>query len=177
MKVIYMKNQMICSAIILLLSACNANPGAENATRQAANVAIVEKFRHAFEKKDFNTMDSLLADNYMGYGPSISDSINKAEAVASLKSETSDLYESLNYTFSESYPVAIKNGGGGGAGDWVSNWAYLAIKYKNGQGPVNVWVNANYKIENGKITRSRTFYNEADVLRQLGYGLSLTESK
>ena len=61
-------------------------------------------------------------------------------------------------------------------GDWVSNWAYLTIKYKDGRGPVNVWVNAVYKIENGKIARSRTFYNEADVLRQLGYTIQSPES-
>jgi hypothetical protein len=30
-----------------------------------------------------------------------------------------------------------------------------------------------YKIENGKIELSRTFYNEADVLRQLGYQFSM----
>jgi len=34
---------------------------------------------------------------------------------------------------------------------------------------VNAWVNVVYKIENGRIARSRTFYNEADVLRQLNY--------
>jgi hypothetical protein len=30
-------------------------------------------------------------------------------------------------------------------------------------------MNAVYRIENGKINLSRSFYNEADVLRQLGY--------
>jgi hypothetical protein len=34
---------------------------------------------------------------------------------------------------------------------------------------VNIWANTNYLIENGKIIRSITFYNEADALRQLGY--------
>jgi hypothetical protein len=32
-----------------------------------------------------------------------------------------------------------------------------------------------YKIENGKIAISRTMYNEADVLRQLGYNFSKAE--
>src|SRR4051812_36898508 len=170
-----MKHQIFCSVIIFMLCACNANPESENATRQAANVEVVDKFRIAFEKSDFNTVNSLLADNYMGYGPSISDSITKAEALTNLKNETSELYQSINYTFSESHPITIKTGVA--AGEWVANWAYLAIKYKDGRGPVNVWVNATYKIENGKITRSRTFYNEADVLRQLGYQLEPTASK
>ena len=54
-------------------------------------------------------------------------------------------------------------------GDWVLNWALLTIKYKVGSVPVQLWVNAVYRIENGKIVQSRTFYNEADVLRQLRY--------
>ncbi len=65
--------------------------------------------------------------------------------------------------------VTVKEGAEADAGDWVSNWAYCTITYKDGRGPVNFWVNAVYKIENGKIVKSRTFYNEADVLRQLGY--------
>src|SRR4051812_492823 len=111
-----MKHQIFCSVIIFLLCACNSNREAENSARQAANVAVVDKFRVAFEKSDFDTVDSLLADNYMGYGPSISDSITKAEALVHLKNEKSELYQSINYTFSESHPITIKTGAA--AGDW-----------------------------------------------------------
>ena len=114
-------------------------------------------------------MDSLLADNYMGYGPSVNDSVNKADAIKNWKYNAENLYESIKYTRHQNLAVTVKEGEQAEAGDWVSNWAYLTIKYKDGRGPVNVWVNAVYKIENGKIARSRTFYNEADVLRQLGY--------
>jgi hypothetical protein len=47
--------------------------------------------------------------------------------------------------------------------------AELNITYKDGRGPVNIWANTTYKIENRKIAKSYTVYNEADVLRQLGY--------
>ena len=73
------------------------------------------------------------------------------------------MYTAFTQTFT------VKEGDEDALSDWVSNWALLTIKYKDGRGPVNVWVNAVYKIENGKIVRSRTFYNEADVLRQLNY--------
>jgi hypothetical protein len=53
-------------------------------------------------------------------------------------------------------------------GDWVANWAELNIEYKDGK-KVTIWANTNYKIENGKIARSLTLYNEGDALRQLGY--------
>lgn len=54
-------------------------------------------------------------------------------------------------------------------GEWVANWAELNIVYKNKMGSVTIWANSNYMVENGKILRSITFYNEADALRQLGY--------
>jgi hypothetical protein len=113
-------------------------------------------------------MDSLLADNYIGYGPSVNDSINKEQALDKWKDESNQLYDSVQYTLSQDIGINIP-GTGIAAGDWVSNWAYLTLKYKDGRGPVHLWVNVSYKIENKKIARSRAFYNEADVLRQLGY--------
>ena len=50
----------------------------------------------------------------------------------------------------------------------MSNWAELQIKYKDGENVI-VLVNSIYLIENDKIVKSFTFYNEADVLEQLGY--------
>jgi hypothetical protein len=142
--------------------------------KEKENLAIAEKYMEAVETNNTATMDSLLADSYMGYGPSIGDSTNKAGAIESWKYNTENLYESIKYTRHKELAVSVKEGET--AGDWVLNWAYLTIKYKDGRGPVNVWVNAVYKIENGKIIQSRTFYNEADVLKQLGYVMVPQES-
>ncbi len=133
------------------------------------SLAIAKRYEEAVETNNTAAMDSLLADAYMGYGPSIGDSIRKAGALESWKYNAENLYESIKYTRHQNIAVTVKEGEEADPGDWVSTWAYLTIKYKDGRGPVNVWVNAVYKIENGKIARSRTFYNEADVLRQLGY--------
>ena len=43
-------------------------------------------------------MDSLLADNYIGYGPSVGDSVNKEEAISGWKDNMENLYESIEYT-------------------------------------------------------------------------------
>jgi len=133
------------------------------------NLAIAKRYLAAVETKNVVTMDSLLADNYMGYGPSVDDSTNKAEALANWKDNADNLYESIKYTRYQNIAITVNEKDEAEPGDWVSNWAYLTLKYKNGSGPVHVWVNAVYRIENGKIVYSRTFYNEADVLRQLGY--------
>ncbi len=133
------------------------------------NLAIVYKFIMSVENDDTTTMASLMADNYRGYGPSIGDSASKEEALANWKYNIENFYASVKYTRFHNMAVNVKEGAEADPGDWVSNWAYCTITYKDGRGPVNFWVNAVYKIENGKIVKSRTFYNEADVLRQLGY--------
>jgi limonene-1,2-epoxide hydrolase len=106
----------------------------------------------------------------MGYGPSVGDSVNKEEAIAGFKENIENLYESIQYTRHKELAVTVTEGEA--IGDWVLNWDYLTLKYKVGKDPVNLWVNVVYRIENGKIVHSRTFYNEADVLRQLRYMIS-----
>jgi hypothetical protein len=137
--------------------------------KEQESLEVIEKYRKAVESNNLTVMDSLLADNYMGYGPSVGDSINKTDALASWKYNAEHLYESVTYTRHQNLAVTVKDNKEVTAGNWVSNWSYLTIKFRDGRGTANLWVNAAYRIENGKIVHSRTFYNESDVLRQLGY--------
>ena len=161
-----MKHLIILTVISISIFSCSSSA---NNKKDNENLAIAKKYMEAVESNNIATMDSLLASNYMGYGPSVSDSTDKAGAIESWKYNVENLYESIKYTRHKELAVTVTEGEA--PGDWVLNWAYLTIKYKDGRGPVNVWVNSAYRIENGKIVHSRTFYNEADVLRQLGYQL------
>jgi hypothetical protein len=158
-----MKHFILLAILGIVLAGCTSS--AEKKERE--NLAIAQKYMKAVETKNISVIDSLLAGNYMGYGPSIGDSINKEGAISNTKFLMENLYESFEYTRHKEVAVTVKEGEA--MGDWVLNWAYLTIKFKDGRGPVHVWVNIVYRIENGKIVHSRTFYNEADVLRQLGY--------
>jgi SnoaL-like domain len=160
-----MKQLILLLAVSVSLFSCTSSTD----KTKSDNLALAKRYVEAVETDNFAAMDSLLADNYMGYGPSAGDSTNKADALKNWKYNAENLYESIKYTRYQNIAVTTTDADEADPGDWVSNWAYLTIKYKDGRGPVNVWVNAVYKIENGKIVRSRTFYNEADVLRQLGY--------
>lgn len=160
-----MKQLILFLTLIFFLFSCSSS---EDKTK-AENLALAKKYMLAVETNDVAAMSNLLADNYKGYGPSDGDSTNKEEAIKNWKYNAENLYESIKYSRHQNIAVTIKEGEEAIPGDWVSNWAYLTIKYKDGRGPVHVWVNAVYKFENGKIVLSRTFYNEADVLRQLGY--------
>jgi hypothetical protein len=158
-----MKPLIVLAIISITLFACTSSAD----KKEKANLAIAQKYMQAIETKNVAIMDSLLADNYIGYGPSVGDSTNKEQAILNWKDNAENLYESIEYTRSKELAVTVKEGEA--VGDWVLNWAYLTIKYKVGNVPVHLWVNVVYRIENGKIVLSRTFYNEADVLRQLRY--------
>ena len=135
------------------------------------NLALVNKFLTAIENLDTAAMSSLMADNYKGYGPSIGDSLPKSEILENWKYNFDHYYGTIKYLRQQLLASAVTENNDAEAGEWVSNWAYCSIKYKDGRGPIYIWVNSVYKIENGKILKSRVFYNEADWLRQLGYKL------
>jgi hypothetical protein len=133
------------------------------------NLALVNKYLAAVESLDTAAMSALMADNYKGYGPSIGDSAGKREILENWKYNFDHFYASIKYTRYQNSASTLAENNNAEPGDWVSNWAYCTIKYKDGKGPIYLWVNSVYRIENGKIMQSRVFYNEADWLRQLGY--------
>ena len=157
-----MKKTALLLLMIPLVIGCSMVGG--NAEK---NVALIDNYVQAVESMDFNAMEMYLDDNYVGLGPSYGDSIGKVTAIENWKNNVEDLYESIKYNKSRNIPVTISTGDN--QGEWVSNWAELDIRYKDNRGEVTIWANTIYQIESGKIIRSYTFYNEADVLNQLGY--------
>lgn len=133
------------------------------------NVALVERYIEAVKSKDAAVMGDLLSDGYWGYGPSIADSINKEQALANWAYVTENLYDSIH--FSREFILAEEVLDGPNPGSYVSSWVDMWITFKDGRGPVHLQTNAIYRVENNQITLSRTFYNEADVYRQLGLDL------
>ena len=148
--------------IALILFGCDNREKTHN-----ENIAVVKQYVSSVESLDHDLMESLLADNYLGFGPSANDSTGKVAALENWKANIENLYESIKYTKSQFAGVTISEGPN--SGNWVSNWSELQIGYQGDRGSVTIWANTNYKVENGKIVKSYTFYNEADVLRQLGY--------
>lgn len=159
-----MKNLVLFGLISICLVACTST----TEKKHNENIDIVKSYVRSVEEMDFNAMETYLSDNYIGIGPSYGDSIGKKDAVANWKENVTNLYEKIQYNRSKFIAVTIPEGDN--QGEWVASWAELSISYKNG-GSVIIWANTNYLLENGKIAKSLTFYNEADALRQLGYKL------
>lgn len=156
-----MKKILFLLIISFVLFSC-----ANKDTKAEDNTALIEKYVKAVENLEFKTMEDLLDDTYVGFGPSYGDSIGKTGVVDNWKFNVENLYESIDYNKSRNIAVTIPDGEN--KGEWVSNWAELKIKYKNGQEAI-IWANTVYQIENNKIIKSFSFYNEGDVYEQLGY--------
>ncbi len=162
-----MKNLIILAAMVVGLFACTSN----NSKQQAENVELVKNYVAAVENLNFEAMGNYLDVNYIGIGPSFGDSIGKMEAVENWKWCVENLYEKIHYNRSRFAPVTVPDGDN--KGEWVGTWAELNIVFKDSIGSATILANTNYLIENGKIKRTITFYNEADVLRQLGFVMVL----
>ncbi len=157
-----MKSLIIVLLTSIFLIGCNIS---QNNTEK--NVLLIEEYVKAVETENYSLMSSLLDDNFMGYGPSINDSLTKVEALANWKANSDQLYNDIKYQKSRNIAITLTTGNN--QGEWVSTWAQLEITYKGERGSVAIWANTIYQIENNKIVKSYTFYNEADALRQLGY--------
>jgi hypothetical protein len=156
-----MKTIIPVCLLILLVTACSSP------TRQAGeDITLIESYVEAVENMDYETMHSCLADDYLGFGPSYGDSINKEAALENWKYVAENIYDQIDYRRSNNIAVTVPSGRS--KGEWVSNWSELHIRYQSGR-EVTIMANTIYKIENQKIARSYTFYNEADALRQLGF--------
>src|SRR4051794_27728468 len=115
-----MKQVLSILAISICLFSC-----VDAKKKEKENLAIAEKYMEAVETKNLGTMDSLLAEKYIGYGPSVGDSTDKGDALKTWKYNADNLYESFKYTRHKELAVSVTEGEA--IGDWVLNWAYLTI--------------------------------------------------
>jgi hypothetical protein len=157
-----MKKSAFILFLIPIAMACSVSNGNEE-----KNIALIESYVQAVENMDYDAMETLLDDAYLGVGPSVSDSVNKEIAVANWKYNVENLYQSIDYKKSRNIAVVVTTGDN--QGEWVSNWAELDITYQDDKGSVTIFANTLYEISNNKVVKSYTIYNEADALRQMGY--------
>ncbi|SNR54493.1 hypothetical protein SAMN06265371_10526 [Lutibacter agarilyticus] len=158
-----MKKTILTLIVGLTLISCSTqNTVKEEGTK------VIEKFITAVEDLDIESLENLLDDNYINTGPNFGDSVEKTATLENWKFNIDNLYKSID--FNKSQIVTLQIPKGENKGEWISNLAELNIVYKNGE-QACVWTNTIYQIENNKITKSITFYNEGDVYQQLGYML------
>ncbi|HLW31099.1 MAG TPA: hypothetical protein VKX40_02475 [Aequorivita sp.] len=152
---------ILTTSLITLISCDSGNDHSKE------NLALIDNYIQAVQNLDYEAMDTALDEKHLGLGPSFGDSIGKIDAIKNWKYNVENLYQKIEYTRSRNAAIDVISGEN--QGEWISNWAELHITYKDDVGSVVIWANSIYQIENNKIVKSYTFYNEADALKQLGY--------
>jgi hypothetical protein len=166
-----MKKLSFLSILIVLICACAPHHEKEETMVMPSNegeaqTKIVYAYVDAVLNKNFTAMDTLLAENYMAYGPAVTDSLNKSQEIESWKKQWTEAYSSITYNRITSVFKHIDSGNF--AGDWVADWANIVLNYQNGKS-VRFGLNEVYKVVNNKIVLSSAYYDAAGIMKQLGY--------
>ena len=157
-----MKNLILAFCLLPLLPGCSSQ-----SAKVEKDVALINNYVSAVENLDYDAMSNYLADDYVGVGPSVGDTIHKEQVISFWKDNVTTLYETYKYEQSKTLGIIVPEGPM--QGEWVAHWAVLEVTYKDQRGGFTIMANTVYRVENDKIVRSFTFYNEADALEQLGY--------
>ena len=99
-----MKQLILLTAISISLFSCTSSTD----KKEKENLAIVRSYKEAVETNNVAMIDSLLASNYKGYGPSVSDSVNKEGAIENWKYNSANLYESFQFSRVQSLAKTVE---------------------------------------------------------------------
>lgn len=169
---------MMALSMVFWICACTQSPEKNMIQTFPENEAIVHQYMDALTKGDHDVVASLLADDFISYGPKLNDSLNRMQTLEKFKQDWETI-QSVSYdryaTFSTHVPE------GRVAGDWVFDWGLVSFTYNNGMPSWTTWWHGVYMIKDGKIIAERGFFNEADIMQQLGFTFtppkSLTEAE
>lgn len=139
------------------------NPNAE------ADMKVVGDFVNALMTEDLTKARSLMASNYMDYGPGYADSANADQVIKSwtenYKVEKNRKVSSLMQTF--------RVNSGPQKGDWVSIW--LTYTATVNDKPIVMPLYAVLKLADGKVVWQRDYFDNMSVAKQLGYKVTPPE--
>lgn len=165
-----MKPKLFYLLIVLIFVCIGRNVSAQNGNElelREGQIQLVKNFTNAIINKDFNAMEDLLHENYVGYGPFINTQKNKMQEIAEWKQVWGEQVLSAEYNRTHIIPVTIEEGDF--AGDWVMDYAVVKATYAirpNTQ--VTFLFHAAHKIIDDQIAETYNYFNAADVRQQLG---------
>jgi hypothetical protein len=93
--------------VIILLVAISFLSCTKTEDYSKENVALVEAYIKSVESLNSEAMGNLLADNYIGFGPTYNSSIGKEDAIKNWKETSKNLYKSIKYTKNRNMAVSV----------------------------------------------------------------------
>lgn len=133
------------------------NPNAE------ADIQVVSDFLNALTDAHLDKAKSLLADNYLGYGPAPTDSSTVEQTMSAWQQNyTTQSNRKISFV-TETFRVLS----GDLKGDWVSVWGDYTFT-ENGK-TVKFPLQYTARVTGGKIDTDRAYYDRLYIIQQLGY--------
>ena len=171
-----MKKLVVPAMLLLTVVACNQQPAAPVVdTVGENNKAIVQKYSDAIVKGDTVGMEAFLADTYKGYGPGLTDSTDRAKEITGWKKSWREEFASIDFDRAGTIAFTVPTDGKY-PGDWVAEWAFINVTYKNGTKPFKFWWHGVSRVKDGKIEVSRAFYNQNDYFTQHDFKVTPPEA-
>ncbi len=158
-----------CAVICLWITSCGTTTDSLHTPQGEKNKALAEKYNQAIVDDDSTQLMNLLSDDFMRYGPAVSDSTNKQQFIAAAKNWKSAFTLKFNrvarlaFNAKETVPTETI------AGDWVLWWGTVTLSFNNGDPGVTVAVHDAVQVKDGKIYRDHTFWDYGDMMAQQGY--------
>jgi limonene-1,2-epoxide hydrolase len=165
-----MKNSLILIAsIIVTFWSCTARESenvdvADLPPEGEEQIQLVDNYIDALLHKDFLTMESLLSEEYIGIGPAVNDSTDRAQTLESWKTNWDILYTSID--FDRKHKLFTKSADDL---DWVCEWAVITLNYIDGRESVTFWWNGVFRVTENKIDVSIVFFDSGDIMAQQGF--------
>ena len=133
------------------------NPNAE------ADIKVVSDFVNSLVSGDTVKAKAILADTYMGYGPSPDDSSNSEQEIIAwqqnYKTQSNRKISFVTETFS------VKSGDL--KGDWVALWGDYSFT-QDGK-DIKFPLQYTARVNNGKIETDRVYYDRLYIVQKLGF--------
>ncbi|MBW2937668.1 nuclear transport factor 2 family protein [Aureisphaera sp. CAU 1614] len=132
---------------------------------EEANIALVGNFIDALITNKSDALRSMVTAEYMMRGPSAKDSVNIDQLVS---------YWAVNDSLRSNQDAGIiimtslVANEGDLKGDWVHVWGTYTANLKGSDFSYNIPWHQVYQIDNGKITRTRTWYDRLDSALDMG---------
>ena len=165
---------LICPIAIKAQSSTATHPKykdlvAENPTADS-DIKLVEDYLNSLLLSNPDKAKSLLADNYMGYGPSPADSSNAEQTINSWKE---NYKTQLNRKVDFQAVITLRILAGNYKGDWVDVWGNYSCNM-NGK-DITLPLQYTSKVANGKIVADMTYYDNLYIVKKLGYTVTPPE--
>ena len=112
----------------------------------------------------------------MDYGPAMKDSVNRQQTLENWKKNWRTDWASVKFE-REAIVAFTLAAGEKHPGNWVSEWAVITIKSKDGKPDFTFRFNGVSRVTNGKIDVSVAHYDVNDILVQEGFTMTPPAAK